>query len=523
MMTRTFAGLPGLVLSFFLLVTASVQAGDRWSWELNNDQFKRLDQFQRSRYEKAAKLTKAGEFKSACAEWETFRLEYEDQLDNDLLAYVTFMIGYSQHQGKNRNQAIKSYTEVLDYFADEDWVAATALYHRGVAHFDNGDQLKGLSDMKAMVTHPEYRLHVLAAGSLRQLADNHWRNKEVEEAIRYWKQAYTDFSASNWPEAEAARNNVIGYYLRNRNFDQITGWLGKERPVIIAVIDRAYRGFGWEWDLEYPPAADSQKKKAEDITACWQWVKGLKPLFLEEEGKDLWTYHSNVLQFVCRCLSDKPERDAMIDEVVQYTRDAKLSEADWNNRLSWISDRICESRDYVKARLVLGLLKDRFLAAYKGYEVTGHHEQKWKEADLELQALENAGNADWAVRAKEQRAYIYKDRLGLYPEAIKLYQELNNPPHNLWAIQECYRRWGKTEEAMRTLNEIVGMFPDWAARAVYCKAEYYRTDGDKKAAVALYRQILKHEEWKNSPEAPGAHQRLEEWGFETGGGVIHED
>ncbi|MHC4885620.1 MAG: hypothetical protein ACYTGH_11100 [Planctomycetota bacterium] len=76
---------------------------------------------------------------------------------------------------------------------------------------------------------------------------------------------------------------------------------------------------------------------------------------------------------------------------------------------------------------------------------------------------------------------------------------------------------------MSTLTEVISMFPDWAARGVYQKAEYYRADGEKKKAVALYRQILKHEKWKKTREASGAHQRLEEWGFETGGGDIDED
>jgi tetratricopeptide (TPR) repeat protein len=323
----------------------NLSAAQRWDWPLSKSHFKRLDQFQRGRYTKASKLVKGNEFKAAAAEWDTFRLEYEDELDDDLLAYVTFMIGYSQHHAKTRGKAIKLYTEVLDYFAEEVWVAAPALYYRGVAHFDNGDTRKGLKDMKALVSNEDYQTHALAAGALRRLADNHWRNKEVEPAIRYWKQVCRDFAKTNRDEVSAARSRVIDHYIRSRNYGALTGWLGKSRETVTSTLYRAYRGFGWDWRNDYAATAKLKKQRAGDIKACWTWAKAQKGLFQAEGGKHLWTYYTRVIEFAAPHLKDRLERNALIDEAIQYLKGLKLDDREWDRRFGWMADRVRDGGD----------------------------------------------------------------------------------------------------------------------------------------------------------------------------------
>ena len=111
--------------------------------------------------------------------------------------------------------------------------------------------------------------------------------------------------------------------------------------------------------------------------------------------------------------------------------------------------------------------------------------------------------------------------MGKYAEAIKLYEDINQPPGTLWDIQWCYRRLGEKKKAQGTLDEIT-FFPDQAARAVWTKAEYFREDGEKDKAIALYRRLLSQPEWKKTQESSLAHQRLEAWGIATGGAVINE-
>jgi len=111
--------------------------------------------------------------------------------------------------------------------------------------------------------------------------------------------------------------------------------------------------------------------------------------------------------------------------------------------------------------------------------------------------------------------------MNLPEKAIPLFIEIADPPASLWALQECFWRVGKKSQAQATLTEIASIFPPEAARAMYQKADYYQRDNDKAQAIAHYRRILAHPDWKKSGEASNAHQRLEQLGVETGGAVIH--
>jgi hypothetical protein len=52
-------------------------------------------------------------------------------------------------------------------------------------------------------------------------------------------------------------------------------------------------------------------------------------------------------------------------------------------------------------------------------------------------------------------------------------------------------------------------------------AQYREADGEKKAAIALYKRLMKHPEWKKSHESSLAHQQLERLGVATGGAVVN--
>ena len=56
---------------------------------------------------------------------------------------------------------------------------------------------------------------------------------------------------------------------------------------------------------------------------------------------------------------------------------------------------------------------------------------------------------------------------------------------------------------------------------MFQRAEYHREDRQREEAVGLYRQILKA--FPKSSQSSQAHQRLEEFGIATGGGVIDEN
>jgi len=509
-----------------ILLLAAASSGPAWQWELPTEHFKRLDLLQRSEYQKAARIHNDKDYKGAVPKWEKFRLEFEDELDEDILAYVIFMKGYDQLLARNRHDAIKIYTEVLDFFPNTTWVAAPALYFRGISHFENGDTRKGYNDMKLMVEHDAYRHHSLAAGALRRLADNHWRNKEVARAIKYWKQTHADFTESNPTEASQAADNVVDYYIRGQKYDQILNWRtndenredpGHRRGVADWVYKRAINGFRHVWG-EYYTTLSSKKQKQADIKAFLAWYARQRTYY---EKSDLWPYLTQLMYFHCYVGYDKKLRDALVTETTTFIKTCKAKDSDKQARYLWVFDRLRDAGDILAARALLAVISDRHTALWKEYELTGSYEKKWKEAAAILERLENMQSEYWTKRARRTRADIYRQHIGRYEQAIKIYHEIAEPPGTLWSIQECYRKWGKTKEAHATLVEIAAMFPPLAPQSVYQQAEYSRADGQNKNAVALYRQILKA--WPQAPQASSAHQRLEEYGISTGGGVTAED
>jgi tetratricopeptide (TPR) repeat protein len=526
------AGVALLAFLAALLVLPRAGAEERrrvraaqWNWVLPAERYKALSVFERAQYDKAAAFFKNNDFRASAAEFEKFKVQFQDSASSSSLAYVNFMHGYCLLQAKDRNAAIKAFTEVLDYFKNETEDAAAALFFKGVAHLENGDLRKGLQCMQQMADDEQYRYHPLAAGALRRLAENSWKNNQIEAALRCWKQVCADFGQSNPQEAHEARSAVTAYYLRQGDFAGYENWIcggdGREnvqhrRWVALTAVEVAMSVFDFN---NYGQARKEEHAKA--AKAFFAWYKAQRNWF--EKARDLWTYYDKGIQFLVHRLGDKKERDEMADEMAIYIKSLRDSAKDDNQRndahhkLSWLVDRLCEMGDWIRAQLCADTITDAPYAGFKTAEILGRR-QKWPEAVAKLQDVEKTDNPYWSGRAKEERARIYKDVTGEYEKAIKLYQEIDKPPGTIWSIQDCYKRWGKLKEALATLTEIENSFPDQAAAAAWRKVQYLEEAQDKTAVIAGCRRILKA--YKASPEASHAHQLLEKDGIKTGGGVF---
>jgi len=170
-----------------------------------------------------------------------------------------------------------------------------------------------------------------------------------------------------------------------------------------------------------------------------------------------------------------------------------------------------------EARSLLDLYVNPIKRLWAEYRVA-EAASDWQSALTTLEKFEGTGDANALRESRDKRAWIYKDNTREYDKAIEMYQLLADPPRTLWSIAECHRAASRNREAHNTLAEIAGSFPDEAPRAVLTQAEYHREDGEHKLAVSLYRQILMR--FKDSSQSSTAHQRLEDYGVETGGGVI---
>jgi tetratricopeptide (TPR) repeat protein len=378
--------------------------------------------------------------------------------------------------------------------------------------------------MQEMVEDEEYRVHPLAAGALRHLADNHWKNKETAKAVASWKQIVADFGGTNRKEVYAARTRLITYYIKNRDYAGYENWLvnadNREKPkfrkqIVEQVMHVArHRIFAWHLKVYGQFEKDARAAAAK---ACFEYLQSRKAWF--DKADSTWQYYDHAISFLAHYHRDKKTRDRHIDEAVAIVR--KNPDQERRHQLySWLVDRLREAGDYPRAQYVIGLIADPPLASYKGYELLAA-QYKWQAAATRLETIEKMGNAAWAERALTERANVYRERLGRYEDAIKLYHQLNKPPWTLWQIQDCYKRWGKLEDAITTLSEIENSFPDEAPKAAWYKASYYHEAKMAKKAIAQARKILKA--YKKSSESSLAHQLLETYGIKTGGGVFDED
>jgi len=413
---------------------------------------------------------------------------------------------------------------VLDYLGDNIEDAAPALYFMGEAYIENGDVREGMQCMQEIIEDHEYRAHPLAAGALRYVADNCWKNKQTDKAVSYWKRIVADFAETNRREAGIARSRIVAYYIQNKDYEGYEAWRvndtnrdnARHRMNTVEMAIAAARGRVFAYHSKAYGKFDKAEKAAA-MRACFEYLQSRKEWYVK--AKSTWHYYEQAISFLSQYYQDKKVRDQYIDEAVAIVKD-ELDRGRRHALFCWLIDRMREARDYDRARYLIGLITDPPLAAYKTYELLAS-QYKWTEAAKALEEIEQMGNADWTIKAKTERAGLYKDRLSRYEDAIKLYHEISNVPFTLWQIQDAYMRWGKLKDAITTLTEIENSFPNEAPKAAWYKASYYHEANNAKMAIAHARKILKA--YKKSPESSLAHQLLEKYGIATGGGVFDEE
>ncbi len=534
MMRLNFSSRPGMfsfligrfpvlaVLLACMLLPCLNSDAQQWTWQLSPERYQEMSMFERNQYDKAVDLLKQNAFKGAATEFEKFQTQFAD---SKFISHVLFMRGYCMQQNKTRGEAIKLYNEVMDYFGQKVEDAAPALYFMGVANIENGDIKQGLKCMQEMIDDPDYSKHPLAAGALRAVGDNCWRNKERDKAVDFWKRATAvEFWKTNQPEANASLNNAITYYILKKDYAGYEAWrVDKKDPenvenrywVAEQAWNMAWNGFAGDWGGEFTFA--KQKEKGESMKAFWNWFKTQRTYYEKKDPKGgIWTYYDRAINFVTYRYGDKDERTKLVEEALAYIK--KLEDkADANNKLAWISERLRDAGVFDRAIFVADQMTDRPFAEYKKYEVYAR-QSDWEKAIGRLKDIEGMPNDNWKVQAGRERARLYREVLGKYDEAIKLYQAINLPPGTLWDIQDCYKRWGKLDEALRQLTEIENSFPDQASNAAWYKAAYLDEAGDREKAIAQARRIMKV--YPKSPASSNAHQLLEKLGVKTGGGVV---
>ena len=547
MQTRGTTGrTTGWIALALVLALAPARGQQSWSWVLPVKTYQNLDFSERAGIDRARAAFQRAEdaekrrvpvndliplYRGAAAEWKKFQLQHEMTASDTISAYVLFMQGYALQGARDRNAAIAAYTELLDYFPDERWIATAALFFIGEAHRDNGDDRLALNTFLSLAEDPAHARHPLAARALERLAQMHWRMKQPDEAVAFWRQgldgpyretARADVNAmrdacgqaltllDRWDEYEtllfdgipadepakrAAAVQTAVDVLRNRMIHHWGNWYyaiyvpEKERDA----SRLAWRGRLAAWYDRQRDTFDAAGRPWDHALTAFRLWREFKP----EAGVERIPAITALLD---RLTLDDAARD-------QHARDFALL--------------LCDYRLFDEARTLLPRVKDLAAGRWLAYEIE-NRANVLPAAQLALEEL--VANADAAVslRAKKTLAWFHKDRTRQYDKAIALYLDIAEPPGTLWALQECYRRAGKKTEAYTILTELASIFPSEAPRAVWTQGQYREQDGEKDRAIALYRRLLSQPDWKKSPESSHAHQALERLGVATGGAVINE-
>ncbi|MBT7701069.1 MAG: tetratricopeptide repeat protein [Verrucomicrobia bacterium] len=563
------------LVAALLTCAISSQAFADWEWQLSATRYMGMNAFERAQYTKAKKQCEAEQYRAAAAEFDKFKIQFDD---SDYIPYVVFMRGYCLHKAKERGQAIMAYNEVMDYFPDKIEEASAALYYLGLAQFENGDERKGILALKEMAEDEDYSKHPLAAHALTQLANNHIRNKEPEQALKYWQQAVNDFGTTNMTDVlrhgipvkdpnvggpEVARLRIAAYCLQEKQMSSYDKWMSSSKNAQdpkhrrgIAEYAHTVAVHGWVsrsprelWDRYYDFNA---KRLPADKQLYWEWFKAQKTWYAQDDA--LWRYYEQALVFCTQLYGAGAHKDtaAIATDALAFIKTVKESEKALkmysvlvpkapknivNDAIRQAVALVALTKDPEKADAqyeklaeavgksgqlslavsLTGRMKDRLKAGWTVYTIM-NTAGKHAEAAVKLEELEGMGDDRNKKIAQERRAAIYHNVLREYEKAIKLYQVISEPPSTLFQIAACYNSLNKRDEAIQALTEIQSSFSDQAAQALWTKASYYRTWGNGKYAIGSARQLLKA--YPKTSWSARAHEMLESYGVKTGGGVV---
>ena len=539
-----------------MLLAASATLAEpirEWDWHLPGSVYKEMDFTDRAGIDRATKLfqqaidaERSGRYKvtdivpryrAAAGEWRKVQVQGETGDGNEsLLAYATFMQGYSRQQAHDRNEAMKLFNEVLDLYPEQKFIAVPARYMLSRVKRELGDIKAADADLEEIVDDQGADGHPIYYNVLSSLASRRWEQCRADEAADAWaKIVFTKGKPDNnlwW----GARNNLITARAVGLGFDRLEEaiFAGHDEPKkrAEAVVANAK----WMSEIDrYDHHAITQflnrkypdKKKEGDRRALKEKIlKGYAAWFDGESGAfagvdDGWLFA--LAQLRAHAAVEKSEQVAKrVKALERFVTGAKPDQVD--GRARTLAYELLAFKQGDAARAVAAMVKNRFPRLQLQSDVENEL-QNWKGSVMylnEYAASQPPPSPGDLKRVKYDLAWYYRNRLGDNEKALKIFQELDDPPRSLWGQADCFRSLGKKTEAYKVLVEITSMFPNDAPDAVLRAAQWREQDGEKEKAIALYRQLLKNPKWKESRASSDAHQALERHGIATGGAMTNE-
>ena len=517
-------------------------------------------QFPESKVTPYAILRKGRALQEAQKRFEAIKV-YQEVLDffpDDVkyAAAALYRIGESHMQNGDVAKAMKAWSDLSD---DEEYVRqplgapalnglAENLVKQGKA--DQGIERYEQVAMEFRTTSPD-----AARAAIARVATHHVRTKPDAKKLRDFYVAAKTFEHK--PTAPGADLATDGAYWRGvrsliAEHDTFTDvqkgerdafyryWAGQlqtalpaddEQQIAIANYTRIYDRDDAAWiarlDKQF---ADHQKEG--DFARVVRWVG----VFAGTKGKADEYYrkldfakmkNADILALVYT-LVEKGAEPGLAANTFGKLRLAEMKDDEKQAICNWMRDRhkLPGTRD-LAVRACLGFTdatKGKLAALrYYHWRSLPYHQHLRDKADIPDGLALAADLQNVPEAAKE--AYSIGGNLlqwsGKYEEAIKAYQQADDPPQTLFWTAECLAKLGRLEPAVAQLREVENFFKDSAPAAGLAVAYLYRDAGIKDKYVRSLRGVLK--KYPKSGESSQAHQRLEEMGLPIGGGVDAEE
>ncbi len=578
-----------LMLAGLLLVGgAAAQVGNNPEVVLPEAEFARLDTFEAHSLQKADKafpsdIRKANvrDLRAAAAAYDSFVIEFPR---SKAVPYALLRKGRCLHLEDKRHEAIKAYTEVLDYFPNDIPYASAALYYIGECHWQNGREDDALKAWAEMAEDADYSKTRFAATAINKLADALAARDEMDRAVKYWRQLALEFRNANRDEANDAIGKVVRYHIRIkpdeaalRSFYQDARGID-DRPKDVP-SDLLSDGEYWSrvrqnvWRHQQFP--DDQAEQAKLYFAYW--AQQMQGRFPKDDGyqldrlsfqrradgnRDAWVkgvdaqFAVNMkpgnFDHIIRWIRIYREEPAKVEEYYQKIDFSKMSNdqirslmdtaySDLKNpelgkrvfqqtRFDELDDRglinlarAMWHRDVEAVERTTARISDKALG--KMELLRFYDNKKMHEKGLPL-AIECTSFPDYANEAYWIKAIFHKQKKE-YAEAIAAFQTYRpkdeGDPENLFQIADCYDRMGRLNSAVQQLEEIEGFFEKHAPEAALRIATLYGKNDLRDKNIAKLRVVLS--KYPNASQSREAHFRLEKMGLSAiiGGSVGDPD
>lgn len=539
---KTSLRINALAVAMILAGISSLPAGE-WSWRLPVNRYQNLDFEKRLMIDKAVEAYIKAEdsarqnksvpdvqiptFRAASAEWQKYTVQYEFDPDatDDINAYVLFMKGMSFKGARDRNKAIDAFREVCELYPEQSWIVPAAKFMIGDCQYANGENTRARGTFLDMID--EYPEHPLAARANNRVANIYLYLQKLPEATKYWGYAsnpiFKDTATSDWREAVETLPQVLAIVgnwkeLTNRVYAEKDTKTAKDIMNGIIWIEDLIIGRRWQWGQKWYDGFYVDKP-TEKSKAYKEFDKGFSKWHEEQKaaftaGGNEWEYYKRAFSY--RKTVDVKEAKKLIPDITKNLK--ALEDKVRPDKARELGILLADARLFEEAHSVESMIPDMIKRLWLSYEIDRRAGQ-WDACILSLEQIIASKDPEVSLSGKKTLAWLYKDCVRDYEKALKIYLDISVPPGTLWDIQHCYRRLGEKAKCFATLQDL-SFFPDQAARATWTMAEYYREDGEKEKAIALYRRLLSQPEWKKTGESSQAHQRLEAWGIATGGGVV---